>query len=163
MFTAYDIEQRLRAIDEIYAFLDSMLAISGNGELLRQSIQDKIQTKVAASELDKHADKAEAAVEKYRAIVHKYEYFADIFSVAQIDTGSVPIFETIAASRNLRAEIQELEQRGQLEKAPEYLRNNIRLAEWRAAVDKLWPWINGKKNDLISKRREYEAAEVYPK
>jgi hypothetical protein len=63
----------------------------------------------------------------------------------------------------LRAELQEMQQRGQMQEAQIYLRNNKFMNEWQQITGgHTWNWINERKNALYAKRREYEQAEVYP-
>lgn len=112
MFTAYDIEQRLRAIDELYSLLDSkMIESSTAGEKLRGSLPHKIANGAAVEELDKFADAIESTLENYFRTAGKYQIFPDIHHDAIALVWNP--FNLVSSSRNLRAELQEIEQRGQ--------------------------------------------------
>jgi hypothetical protein len=164
-YTSYDIEQRLRAIDEIYAFLGSnLMAVSAAGERLAEGglIFEKIKNGVAITELDQHAEMAKNTVDEYYKLTAKYMYFPDIYTVASSTTDGTPL-DVISSSLSLRAELQEMTQRGQIEQAYDYLRNNKLLEDWRASMAHFWPWINKKQQELTQKRRQYEQAEVYPR
>jgi hypothetical protein len=68
----------------------------------------------------------------------------------------------VSSAKNLAAEIKSLEQ--QDANLPPYLKSNKFMPEFNTATSgKFWTWINEKQQLLTKKRREYEAAPVYPK
>jgi len=163
MFTAYDIEQRLRAIDEIYAFLGANVTdASAAGEKLNATLAARIDRGTAIADLDRYADDTKTTLEQYFRNIAKFQYFPDIYLIAfSSDWNPMDIPKT---SSLLRAELQEIEQRGQSANAMQYLRNNRYMAEFQGLTSgKFWRWINQKQEQLTKKRREYEQAPVYPK
>lgn len=161
MFTAYDVEQRLRAIDELYGLLGSrVMSVSAAGERLNKSLEEKILSKTAASDLTAHADATEAALNNYFETAGRYMIFSDIHHDATALVWNP--FEIVSSARNLAAEIKSLEQ--QNANVILYLKNNKFLADFKSGTSgRFWTWINKKEQLLTNKRREYEAASVYPK
>jgi hypothetical protein len=160
-FTAYDLEQRLRVIDELYNLLSSsVMSVSADGERLNKSLAGKIANKTAATDLAKYADATEEALGNYFETAGKYMIFPDIHHDATALVWNP--FEIVASARNLVAEIKSLEQ--QDANIPVYLRNNKFMVEFNSGTSgRFWTWINEKQQLLTKKRREYEAAPVYPK
>jgi hypothetical protein len=160
--TAYDVEQRERAIDTILALLDpKLMQVSKAGELLNHDIYNKIQNGTAINALDQYADEAKAALEQYFQVTGRYMNFGDIYGASN-DPNWNPM-RIVETSGLLRAELQEMQQRGQMQEAQIYLRNNKYMNEWQQITGGgTWNWINQRKNALYVKRREYEQAEVYP-
>jgi hypothetical protein len=160
-FTAYDVEQRLRVIDDLYNLLSSsVMSVSADGERLNKSIADKIANKTAADDLAKYANTTEAALSNYFETAGKYMIFPDIYHDATALVWNP--FEIVASARNLSYEIRSLEQ--QDANVLVYVRNNKFMADFSfGASGRFWTWINEKQQLLTKKRREYEAAPVYPK
>jgi hypothetical protein len=160
--TSYDVEQRERAIDTILALLDpKLMQISKEGEILNHAIYDDIQNGTAIAALDQYAEKAKTAVDEYFQTTGRYMNFNDIYGASN-DPNWNPT-RIAEVSGLLRAELQEMQQRGQMQEARIYLRNNKFMTEWQQITGGgIWNWINQRKNALYAKRREYEQAEVYP-
>jgi len=162
-FTAYDIEQRLRAIDELYNLLGTkVMDVTAAGERLNKSLTEKISNGTAISDLDQYADSTDIALKNYFETAGKYQIFPDILHDATALVWNP--FEVVSSAKNLVAEIQSLEQQGQRMNVPGYLRNNKFMAEFNSGTSgQFRRWINEKQQLLTKKRREYEAAPVYPK
>lgn len=163
MLTAYDVEQRQKAIDEIYKFLDEkMMATSAAGEILSRDIQKKIDSGTAVAGLDQYAETATKTIADYFEFCAKYMYLHDIYTIAISTDGWNPADAPKKASL-LRAELQELQQR-HTTIVPDFLRNNKLLADFKSDHSgKFWTWINEKRNALSNKRIEYGNAEIYPR
>lgn len=163
MLTAYGVEQRLRAIDDLYAFLnDKLLPVSGAGEKLSIAIHNKISNGTAIEALDQYAEQVSSVLADFYNRAAKYMYLGDIYTDAISTTDWSP--QDVAKSASLlRAELQELKQRN-VELTPDLLRNNKLLFDFKTNMSgKFWTWINQKKEALARKRRQYEQAEVYPR
>jgi hypothetical protein len=162
MLTAYDVEQRLRAIDQLLGELDDkVLPASAEAEKLNQSLFDRITAGTAIGDLDAHVEHVKTALAGYLKIAARYDHFRDIVIAALGQDWSPQHIENAASL--LRAELQEMQQRGQMPHAADYLRNNKLLADWRGLVSgKFWTWINQRREELRARRKEYEQAEVYP-
>jgi hypothetical protein len=160
-FTAYDIEQRNRAIDELYGLLSTeVLSASTAGARLNKSLMDRILNKTAAANLSAYADTTEIALNKYFDAAGRYMIFPDIHHDATALVWNP--FEAVSSAKNLAAEIKSLEQ--QDANVPLYLKSNKFMAEFNTATSgRFWTWINEKQQLLTKKRREYEAAPIYPK
>jgi hypothetical protein len=160
-FTGYDVEQRLRAIDDLYNLLgSSVISVSAEGERLNKSLADKIANKIAATDLAKYADVAGAALNNYFDTAGRYMIFPDIHHDATALVWNP--FEVVSSATNLAAEIRSLEQQDL--NIPLFLKNNKFMESFSAGTSgQFWRWINEKQQLLIKKRREYEAAPVYPK
>jgi len=160
--TAYDVEQRERAIDTILALLDpKLMEISKAGEMLNHEIYNDIQNGVAIAALDAYAERAKAAVDEFYQVTGRYMNFGDIYGASNDPNWSPTRIAELSGL--LRAELQEMQQRGQMQEAQIYLRNNKYMNEWQQITSGgTWNWINQRKNALYAKRREYEQAEVYP-
>ena len=165
MFTAYDVEQRLRAIDQLLEFLDpKIMMVSATGERLNSAIFGKIVDGTAVSALDQYADSLELVLSEYQIEASRYAKFADIYQAAtSCDWALDRVPHTV---RLLRAELQDMKGRGQLNIQPQFivdmLRSNKLLADFQeVSSGKIWTWINDRKNALVEKRGEYETVEVY--
>jgi hypothetical protein len=160
-FTAYDIEQRIRVIDELYSLLStSVMAASATGERLNKSLADRIVRKTAVSDLTEYANTTETALTNYFETAGKYMIFPDIYHDATALVWNP--FEVVSSARNLGAEINSLQQ--QDVNVPLYVKSNKFMAEFKTGTSgRFWTWINEKQQLLTKKRREYEAAPVYPK
>jgi hypothetical protein len=158
-FTAYDVEQRLRAIDQLYGLLGtSVMEVSADGERLNKSLGSKVLAGTAAGDLEKYAGAAGAALSNYFETAGKFMIFPDIHHDATALVWNP--FEVVSSAKNLAAEIRSLEQQN----VAAYLRNNKYMAEFNSGTSgQFWRWINEKQELLTKKRREYEAAPVYPK
>lgn len=163
MMTEYDVSRRQRVIDEVLDFLDGkFMPINVRGEKLKVHIWQAIATKTAITELDTQAEAIVGARESFFPMIGRYVNFADIYSAAFDTSGWDPGMLAQSASR-LRAELQELEQRGQTEQAQKILRNNTLMTKWQEDTSKLWPWINERKERLFALRSKYEKVEIYPR
>lgn len=160
-FTAYDIEQRIRAIDDLYGLLSTeVMSASASGERLNKSLTDRISNKTAVANLTEYAETAETTLKKYFEAAGRYMIFPDIHHDATALVWNP--FEVVSSAKNLAAEIKSLEQ--QDANVPLYLKSNKFMAEFNVATSgRFWTWINEKQELLTKKRREYEAAPVYPK
>jgi hypothetical protein len=160
-FTAYDIEQRVRVIDELYGLLStSVIAASSSGERLNKSLADRIVSKTAVVDLTEYANKTEMALTNYFETAGRYMIFPDIYHDATALVWNP--FEVVSSAKNLSAEINSLQQ--QDVNVPLYIRSNKYMAEFSTGTSgRFWTWINEKQQLLTKKRREYEAAPVYPK
>jgi hypothetical protein len=163
MLTAYDVEQRQRAIDELYGILGKdIMTVSAAGERLHKMLSSKIQEGTAVTELTKYADDTERALTGYFEIAGRYQIFPDIYHDATSLVWNP--FEVVSSSRNLVAELRRLDARGDKAMTLDYLQHNKFLADFNSGTSgRFWTWISEKQQLLTSKRREYEAAAVYPK
>ena len=160
-FTAYDVEQRLRAIDQLYGLLGgNVREASADGERLNKSLADKAPGNTIAAELEKYADATEEVLKNYFETAGKFMVFHDIFHDATALVWNP--FDLVSSAKNLAAEIKSLEQ--QNANVPLFLRNNKFMAEFNSATSgRFSRWINEKQQLLEKKRREYEDAPVYPR
>jgi hypothetical protein len=168
MLTAYDVEQRLRAVDTIIDYLDQpLMEVSAQSEKLGKSIYNLIEKGTAIQELDKFTEATRAAVDGYYVLVARYDgRFQDIVDVAVSSTNYTPQELPNKASL-LRAEIQEMAQRGQFtmpqQSLSDLFKSNKLMYDFHDATNgKFWIWINEKRTALATRRREYQNAEVYP-
>jgi hypothetical protein len=161
MFTAYDIEQRIRVIDELYGLLSTnVISASAAGERLNKSLANKIVGKTAAADLTAYASATETTLTNYFETAGRYMIFPDIYHDATALVWNP--FEVVTSARNLGDEIKSLEQQDL--NVVLYLKSNKFMAEFNTAMSgRFWTWINEKQQLLTKKRREYEAAPVYPK
>ena len=115
--------------------------------------------KTAVSDLTEYANTTETALTNYFEIAGRYMIFPDIYHDATALVWNP--FEVVSSARNLSAEINSLQQ--QDVNVPLYVKSNKFMAELtpahRVASGR---WIN-EKQQCTKKRREYEAAPVYPK
>ena len=160
-FTAYDIEQRVRVIDELYGLLStSVMAASASGERLNKVLGDRIVGKTAVADLTEYANKTELALTNYFETAGRYMIFPDIYHDATALVWNP--FEVVSSAKNLSADINSLQQ--QDVNVPLYIKSNKFMAEFNTGTSgRFWTWINEKQQLLTKKRREYEAAPVYPK
>jgi hypothetical protein len=160
--TEYDVSHRQKIIDEILDYLDGkFMPVNVRSEKLKVGIWQAIATHAAIPELDSQADAIISVRDGYYPLLGRYTNFADIYSAAFDTSGWEPGMLAQSASL-LRAELQELEQRGQTEQAQNILKNNTLMAKWQEDTSKLWHWINERKEHLFALRKKYEQAEVYP-
>lgn len=161
MLTAYDVERRQRALDELLDSIDKAIAPESRaGDEIRLRFFDKVGNKTAINELDAFAAALKKSLDAYFDLANRNQQFSDIWNVAH--SWQIHPNTAVESSLLLRAELQEMVQRGQIDQARDYLKNNKLLADWIDALQKLHQWISQKKTALIEKRREYEQAEVYP-
>jgi hypothetical protein len=148
-YTSYDVEQRLRAIDDLYNLLgSSVISVSAAGERLNKSLGDKIASKTAPTDLTKYADETEAALNKYFETAGRFMIFPDIHHDATALVWNP--FEVVSSARNLAAEIKSLEQ--QDANVALYLKSNKFMAEFNTATSgRFWTWINEKQQMLTKK------------
>jgi hypothetical protein len=162
MLTQYDVSHREKIIDNVLAFLEEkFVPVAAKGELLKQKIFAKIADRTAVAELDEQTDAITKARNEYYPLIGRYMNFNDIYDAALANT-----WEPDSLAKNaslLRAELQEMEQRGQTDQAATMLRNNILMANWQVDVDRFYHWIRERRERLFDLRRKYEQAEVYPK
>jgi hypothetical protein len=160
-FTAYDVEQRLRAIDDLYSLLSgNVMTASADGERLNKALMDKVLQKTAAADLTTYSNTVEQALNSYFTTAGKYMIFPDIHHDAIALVWNP--FDVVSSARNLSYEIKSLEQ--QNANVPLYLKSNKFMADFSTGTSgRFWTWINEKQQLLAKRRREYEAAPVYPK
>jgi hypothetical protein len=163
MLTAYDVEQRERAIDQIMEMLDpKLITISAKGERLNKTFYAEIRDGTAIASLTRYGEEAKAAIEEYFQVTGRYQKFPDIYQAAVASSWN--IMDVADASFRLAAALETIQRQGSMLEAVVYLKDNKFMAEWQQIMNgKTWTWINDKRNALIAKRREYEQAEVYPK
>ncbi|WLB43003.1 hypothetical protein QIH93_20875 [Bradyrhizobium ottawaense] len=157
-FTAYDIEQRLRAIDELHRELGSgVMSVSAAGERLNDALRNS-PSKPPSSEFVAYADAVELALQDYFRAAEKHRMFSDIYEEA---TSAVWDPRKVAVSaRNLAGQIFSLEQ--QKADVNLYLRNNLSLLDFQARTSgQFWTWIHERQTALEKMRLQYEKAPIY--
>jgi hypothetical protein len=136
------------------------MEVSADAERLNKSLGSKVLVGTAAGDLEKYAGATGAALSNYFETAGKLVIFPDIHHDATALVWNQ--FEVASSAKNLAAEIRSLEQ--QNANVAAYLRNNKYMAEFNSGTSgQFWRWINEKQELLTKKRREYEAAPVYPK
>jgi len=103
-YTAYEKEQRLRAIDEIFGVITSKLSPAfTEGQELFRLVQAGGADDTTPIRLIDHANTVKIAFDDLLNLYKKYEYFSDIISVAQENTFNGLL--EINGSQNLAQEI----------------------------------------------------------
>lgn len=158
-FTPYEREQRLRAIDAAYDFIDTRLvALQRKAQDLVNVFPIRAQERTIVEGLDGLADYSKREFQEWNALVARYEYLSDVRNAASEPQWSSPALPN--ASSLLRAEIQELEQRGHHNEIMRLLQNNKYYVDWQSAIMKL-NYIPSRKMELRKLREKIEAIQAH--
>jgi hypothetical protein len=158
-YTAYEKEQRLRAVDEIYnVFATELAPAYVEGRDLFNGLKNELVKGDAAQKLRAHYDTVENAFKKLDGLRNKYEYFSDIVAVTKQNTFN-GLTEMVACDNliNAIALLQNIAPNnvGQL------LDRDIVYVEARNANMDFDKFLKDTMPRLQQKRTEIEAAEVY--
>ena len=157
-YTAYEREQRLRAVDEIYSVLATQLQPTcSEGRKLIYEIYRTVDGS-AEQRLTDYANKVQAAFDSLNALLKKYIYFTDIVQATTKNT-----FNDVAAThgvKNLVPEIVALRS-----KAPNdiqwFLLRNTTMLDAINQIGAFERYLNETIPRLQEKRAEIEKAAVY--
>ena len=160
MLTPYDVEARLRAIDNLDDAVTKLqpLAEKGQNDLLN-NIERYMQNGEAPDLLLNFGNQAKVVWDKINSSVSDYQSrFPDIARTISQDQNMMYALAISSSSLNLRDEVMQWQGHEQM---MQHLRNSRILLEWRQALGSLWNYVSSTRNSLAMKRREYETAEVY--
>jgi hypothetical protein len=159
-YTAYEKEQRLRAVDEIYAVIATQLQPTYNeGQALLNEIYQKTSVDEQAEQrLTVYLSKVQAAFDSLKALQNKYSYFADIVQLATTNKFSVVVATHEAG--NLVPELQALRSKAPNDMHWFLLRDTTMLGAISQMRD-FEKYLNDTTAALQAKRAEIEKAEVY--
>lgn len=157
-YTAYEKEQRLRAVDEIYNVIATQLQPTyGDGRKLLDQIY-KTADVGAEQRLPEYVAKVQAAFDNLNTLLKKYNYFTDIVQAATKNT-----FNDVEATHqagNLITELRDLRSR-----APNdvqwFLLRDTTMLDARNQSTRFGRYIAETLPLLQEKRAEIEKAEVY--
>jgi hypothetical protein len=156
-YTAYEKEQRLRAVDEIYNALATQLQPTyASGQKLLDEIY-KGDIADAEQRLTDYRTRTQAAFDSLNGLLKKYDYFSDIVQVTKKNT-----FNDVEATHgvgNLVPEIQALRQ-----KAPNeiqwFLLRDTTMMDARNQIRHFAEYLSDTIKRLQEKRAEIEKAEI---
>lgn len=158
-YTAYEIEQRLRAVDEIYDVVVAKLTPAFlEGRDLFNNLKAEVAQGTAAENIRKHYGTTEAAFGELRRVLQKYEYLPDIVEAATKNTFNG--LEIMSSCDNLINEIQHLGKINQ-NNVEAYLDRDVVVQEAREASRKFEIYLSETKPRLQQRRAEYAAAEIH--
>lgn len=159
-YTAYEKEQRLRAIDEIYSVITTKLSpLYAEGKELFAQVRNGVMDDTIQSKLVEHSQKAKIAFDEWAATLKKYEYFRDVIEAA-MQSRFNGLLE-INASQNLAGEIT-FWKSNLVAHAPvrDVWNRDVVLAEAWNANREFEKFLNETPLLLRQKRAEIEAAEL---
>jgi hypothetical protein len=159
-YTAYEKEQRLRAIDEIYDVVaTTMAAAYVEGRDLFNGLKNEVAQGTAEKRLRDHYATVENAFAKLRGSLKKYEYFSDIVGVATANTFNG--LNEMVACDNLINEINLIRGIAPNSVGP-FLDRDIVWMEARNANREFEKYLGDTLPALKQKRAEIESAVVHP-
>jgi hypothetical protein len=158
--TAYEKEQRLRAVDEIYNIMATQLTPAWQeGRNLFNQLLPIIGDETAKQLLSDHANKVEAGFVSLSGVLKKYEYFSDIVQIPL----EKPVFNGLAetnAARNLAGTIGFLRMAVRPEYVGQALDRDVTLLEARNANREYGEFLERTKPLLQQKRSEIESTVI---
>jgi hypothetical protein len=158
-YTAYEKEQRLRAIDEIYNAIATQLQPTyADGQKLLDEIYKGHIGNDEEQRLTNYRDRAQAAFDSLNGLLKKYDYFPDIVRVTKKNT-----FNDVEATHgvgNLVPEIQALRQKAPND-IPWFLLRDTTMMDARNQIRRFAEYLSDTTKGLQEKRAEIEKAEVY--
>ncbi len=158
-YTAYEKEQRLRAVDEIYGLIATKLTRAYlEGRDLFNNLKAEVAQGTAEKVLKDHYTTVEAAFADLRSLLKKYEYFSDIATIATLNTFNG--LTEITASGNLISEIR-LFQNIAPHNVDQLLDRDVVWMEARNANREFEKYLSETIPRLKQKRQEIESAELY--
>jgi type II secretory pathway pseudopilin PulG len=158
-YTAYEKEQRLRAVDELYGVIAAKLSPAYiEGRDLFNGLKNEIVSGFANAKLRSHYQTVESAFKDLNGLRKKYEYFPDI--VAVTTENKFNGLTEMGACDNLINEIQIL-QANVPNQIGLFLDRNIVWMEARTANREFDQYLQDTLPRLKQKRTEIEASEVY--
>lgn len=155
-YTAYEKEQRLRAVDEIYNAIATQLQPAYSEG--RKVVYGVYKAADANSEqhLTEYAVKVEAAFDSLNALLEKYKYFTDIVQAATKNT-----FNNVAATHGVKNLVRELQQLRA--KVPSdiqwFLLRNTTMSDAINQINAFERYLNETLPLLRTKRTEIEASD----
>src|ERR1700730_1002455 len=144
MFTAYDIEERQKAVDSIDTALSKLLEIRGRSQDFSNRTDELINARNGPDALEKYANDAEPILNNIGLIADTYRArFPEIAAIV-LNSENYHLVSSIPSnSRNLKGEII------RMSTGPDFLRNiqNSRfMLEWLQSIRALHPWLEKQKN-----------------
>lgn len=157
-YTAYEKEQRLRAVDEIYSVLATQLQPTySEGRKLVYEIYRTVDGS-AEQRLTDYANKVQAAFDSLNTLLKKYNYFTDIVQATTKNT-----FNDVAATHGVKNLVPEIE--ALRSKAPNdiqwFLLRNTTMSDAINQIGAFERYLKETIPLLQEKRAEIEKAEVY--
>jgi hypothetical protein len=160
-YTAYEKEQRLRAVDEIYKVISAKLSpLYSEGQYIFNHLLPLIGDGSAEQKLNEHAKKVDDAFNDMMGLIKQYQYFPDIVQIPR----EKPVFNAIEesnAARNLVGTIAFLKNNVQPGALSQALERDVTLLEARNASRNFSQFLEATMPKLQAKRGEIEKAEVY--
>jgi hypothetical protein len=157
-YTAYEKEQRIRAIDEIYdVFAVKLTSAYTNGRDLFNNLKAEVENGTAPQRIKEQYQKTEAAFNALKALLQKYEYLPDVIEVATKNTYNG--LTLMVACDNMISELAYLAGISQ-NSVVAYLDRDIVVFEARTSIRDFETYLNDTKPRLKQKRAEYEAADI---
>jgi lipopolysaccharide export system protein LptC len=161
-YTAYEKEQRLGAVDEIYKVISTQIApLQPEGQsLFGHNLLSLMGDGTADQKLNDHARKVEAAFANLTGLLKQYEYYPDIVQTLS----QKPVFNQIEesnAARNLISTVAFIRQHVEPQWAGQALDRDVTLLEARNANQHFEQFLRTITPLLQQKRAEIEKAEIY--
>jgi hypothetical protein len=158
-YTAYEKEQRLRAVDEIYSAVATQLqSIYNDGNSLLDGIYRGQIDSGAEERLTDYRSRVQAAFNNLNSILKKYSYFPDIVQVTRKNT-----FNDVEATHGVGNLVTEIQQFRQI--APNHIQWYLLRASTmelsRNQMRRFDQYLSDATKGLQEKRAEIEASQVY--
>jgi hypothetical protein len=158
-YTAYEKEQRLRAVDEIYSAVATQLrSIYAEGNSLLDGIYRGQIDDGAEGRLTDYRNKVQTAFNNLNGILKKYNYFPDIVQLPRNNT-----FNDVEATHGVGNLVTEIQQFRQI--APNqlqwFLLRSSTMELSRNQMRRFDQYLSDATKELQEKRTEIEAARVY--
>jgi len=158
-YTAYEKEQRLRAVDEIYSVIATQLQpIYAEGNKLIDGIYRGSVPGDAEQRLTDYRNRVQAAFDNLNTLLKKYNYFPDIVQVTRKNTFNDT--EATHEAGNLIGEIAALRQKAPND-MPWFLLRDTTMMGAREQLRHFEQYLSDTTKALQEKRTEIEKAEVY--
>lgn len=162
MPTAYDVEQRLRAVDAIDSAVAQLIErkVLVRTQDLRNHLEEWIANGSAIEPLSSLGNDTKDIFENIDSVVNVFHMrFPELGRIVLMSSKYHETRSLHSNSINLREEIKKWADRPEMLK---YLQNTTFISNWRTSAGALPDWISSVRNELAMKRREYEGMEVYP-
>ncbi|MEA2818964.1 MAG: hypothetical protein QOJ86_968 [Bradyrhizobium sp.] len=158
-YTAYDLENRLRATDEFFEFFETVLQptyIAGRDFI--NNIKAEARKDDILASVDALSDRIERDFIELHRMTRKYEYLPDVFNVVAPEMFNHA--ELIGQCDDLREELRQL-LFADTHEVNFHLDRSFVVHNWRQKNQEFSSYIEGAKERLKIKRGEYVSAEVY--
>jgi hypothetical protein len=160
-YTAYEKEQRLRAVDEFYNLLAGKMAPlhSEARELMKKLRAEISQDTRIEKNFREHSNAVEDAFKEWRGLLKKYEYFPDIGAV--ITQNKFNGLAESNATSNLANEIVFIKTNTPEGLRGAFLDRDVVLLEATNGIAEFEAYLNDTLPKLRKKREDIEAAEIF--